>query len=327
MKKTLILLLKSILSVSLITSYIHLPAYAEQTVLRLSHAGSITSSQHLAALEMAKTASKLTNGAMRIDIFPAGQLGNDAKSIADVKSGALDMTMAGSGNFASLAPRLAEIDLPFSFQTPRQAWRELDSKYFGGLLLSETVSSGIRGLSFWEVGFRAISSNKGFIKTPNDLKGLRLRVGNAVQAEYFKAQDAKTLSMPLGELYEALKADKLDAQDHPLGITYSAKLHEVQKYVTMTRHAYTALMVAINVKRLESMSPAHQKALMEAVTVGRDFQRDLNSKSEASMIADMRSKGVQVLDEIDSRPFRVMAIAQSSKYFANRLLAESEKSK
>lgn len=302
-----------------------LPVQAQQTVLRMAHAGSLTSNQHIATLEMAKTVNKLTNGTLRIDIFPAGQLGNDAKTIADVKAGILDMTMGGSGNFTSLSPRLAEIDLPFAFQTSRQAWRELDSKYFGGMILAETTPSGVKGLMFWELGFRLISSNKGFIKTPSDLEGLRLRVYPG-QAEYFKSLGAKTISMPLGEILEAVKADKLDAQDHPLGITYSAKLYEVQKYITLTKHAYTALLIGINAKRFDSLSVAHQKALMEGLTVGRDLQRDLNAKSEAAMLADLRSKGVQVLEEIESRPFRVFAITQSSKYFSKQLLTDSEKS-
>jgi TRAP-type transport system periplasmic protein len=120
-------------------------------------------------------------------------------------------------------------------------------------------------------------------------------------------------------LYAALKADKLDAQDHPLPITYSAKLYEVQKYVTLTRHAYTALMLAVNVKRFESLSPAHQKALLSGAAIGRDFQRDLNSKNEVEMIQDLRKKGVQVLEEIDAQPFRVIGVKQSSQYFAKQL--------
>ena len=289
-----------------------------QTVLRLSHVGSLTSSQHLAALKMAEAVNANTKGDLRIEVHPNSELGNDAKAIADVKSGALDMTMAGSGNFVALAPRLAEIDQPYSFQSPKDAWKELDSPLYGKALLNETSASGIKSLSFWEVGFRIISSNKGFINTPADLKGLRLRVGNSTQTEFFKELGAQTVGMPLGELYAALKADKLDAQDHPLPITYSAKLYEVQKYVTMTRHAYTALVVAINLKRFESLSPAHQKALLEATVIGRDFQRALNAKNEASMIADLRSKGVQVLEKVESRPFRMLAIKQSSRYFANR---------
>lgn len=295
-----------------------------QVVLRLAHAGSATSSQHLAAVKMASAVSDQTKGGLRIDIFPNGELGNDAKSIADTKSGALDMTMAGSGNFASLAPRLAEIDQPYSFNSSREAWKELDSPYFGQILLSQAVPEGIKGLSFWEVGFRSISSNKGFIKTPADLKDLRLRVGNAPQTLFFKEMGAKTVSMPLGELYAALKADKIDAQDHPLPITYSAKLYEVQKYITLTRHAYTALMVVVNVKRFESLSPAHQKALLSGAAIGRDFQRDLNAKNEADMIQDLRKKGVQVLEQVDSHPFRVVGIKQSSQYFAKQL-ADSAK--
>jgi tripartite ATP-independent transporter DctP family solute receptor len=290
-----------------------------QTVLRLSHAGSPTSSQHLAALRMAEVASAKTQGTLRIEIHPESRLGNDAKAIAEVQAGALDMVMAGSPNFVSLAPRLIEIDLPYSFDTLRQAHRELDSTFYGQSLLNEPAPKGIKGLAFWEVGFRIITSNKGFVRTPEDLKGVRLRVvGNPQQHEFFKALGAQVVTMPLGELYEALKAGKLDAQDHPLPITYSSKLYEVQKYVTMTRHAYTALMVAINLRRFETLSPAHQKALMEAAAAGREFQRELNARNEASIVAELRGKGVQVLESVDPKPFRVLASKQSATYFSRR---------
>jgi TRAP-type transport system periplasmic protein len=299
-------------------------AASAETVLRLSHAGSPTSSQHLAALKMAEVAAARTQGQLRIEVHPDSELGNDGKAIADVQSGALDMVMAGSPNFVPLAPRLIEIDLPYSFDTPRQAWRELDSGFYGQSLLNEPAAKGIKGLAFWEVGFRIITSNKGFVKTPEDLKGLRLRVvGNPQQHEFFKALGAQTVTMPLGELYEALKAGKLDAQDHPLPITFSSKLYEVQKYVTMTRHAYTALMVAINVRRFESLPPAHQKALVEAATAGRDFQRELNARNEADLIAQLRAKGVQVLESVDPRPFRILASKQSATYFSKRLAPET----
>lgn len=298
-------------------------AASAQTVLRLGHAGSPTSSQHLAALKMAETASAQTKGALRIEVYPESKLGNDAKAIADAQSGALDIVMAGSPNFVALAPRLIEIDLPYSFDTPRQAYRELDSGFYGQQLLGELLPQGMRGLAFWEVGFRIITSNKGFVKTPEDFKGLRLRVvGNPQQHEFFKTLGAQTVTMPLGELYEAIKADKLDAQDHPLPITYSSKLYEVQKYVTMTRHAYTALMVAVNLRRFEALPPAHQKALLEAAIAGRDFQRELNAKNEAALITDLRKRGVQVLESVDPRPFRILASKQSATYFAKRFAPE-----
>lgn len=310
-----------VINAFVVTAVFGLAALAAQaqTVLRLSHAGSPTSSQHLAALKMAEVASARSQGSLRLDIYPESRLGNDTKAIADVQAGALDMVMAGSPNFVSLAPRLIEIDLPYSFETPRQAYRELDSGFYGQSLLNEPATSGIKGLAFWEVGFRIITSNKGFVKAPEDFKGLRLRVvGNPQQHEFFRALGAQTVTMPLGELYEALKAGKLDAQDHPLPITHSSRLYEVQKYVTMTRHAYTALMVAINVRRFESLSVAQQKALVEAAVAGRDFQRELNARNETALVAELRSKGVQVLEAIDTKPFRVLATKQSATYFSRR---------
>jgi len=292
-----------------------------QTILRLGHSGSPTSSQHLAAQKMAEVVASKTQGALRIQIFPESQLGDDASAIAQVQSGSLDMVMAGTSAFVPLAPRLTEIDLPYSFDSPVKAWRELDSDFYGKSLLNEPLAHGIKGLGFWEVGFRLISSNKGFVETPADLKGLRLRVeGNPQQHEYFRALGARPVSVPLGELFQALKSGKLDGQDFPLPITYSSKLYEVQKYVTLTRHAYTALMVAINLQRFQSLPPAQQQALLAAVVVGRDFQRDLNAKNEQEIIADLRAHDVQVLESIDPAPFRAIATVQSANYFASRLL-------
>ena len=295
------------------------PAYAV-TVLKLAHAGADDSTQQQAVLLFAELVKKRTNGEIIIVSYPNSKLGNDATTIAAAQSGAISIVMAGSPNYIPLAPRLTELDLPYTFKNEKSAYHELDSKIYGDALLAQTNAKGLRGLSFWEVGFRMISSNRGLIKTPEDFRGLRLRVvANPVQQAFFKSLGAEVVTMPLGEISAAIKAGKLDAQDHPLPITYSSKLYEVQKYMTLTRHAYTALLVTMNEAQFQALTVSQRKAILDSVNDARDFQRAENAKNEAKMIADLRSRGVEVFELTDSRAFQRLTIGQNSVYFAKRL--------
>jgi TRAP-type C4-dicarboxylate transport system substrate-binding protein len=92
----------------------------------------------------------------------------------------------------------------------------------------------------------------------------------------------------------------------------------VQKYWTITRHAYTALLLAINPKRFESLTPVQQEALQQAANAGREFQRKLNAQAEAGLLADLRSRGVQVLEGVDLQAFRSIATAQNATYLAQQ---------
>lgn len=279
-------------------------AVQAQTKLRFAHAGPETSSQHLAALEFAKTVKERSQGKLDIQIFPASQLGNDATVIGAVRGGTVDMMMAGSGNFAGLNSRLEVLDIPFLFRDREHAYKAVDQQV-GQELGKALEPSGLKQLAFWEVGFRSITTKNKPVRTPADVKGLKIRTQqNPVHIQAWKLLGTNPVPMPLSELYGALESGAVDAQEHPIEITYSAKFYEVQKHLTLTRHAFTAMPVVLNKAKFDGLSPDLQKVLIDAAGEAKLFQRALNQKSEATIVAELRKAGMNVIETFDPAPFK-----------------------
>ncbi|MFM1909049.1 MAG: hypothetical protein RLZZ591_2726 [Pseudomonadota bacterium] len=275
-----------------------------QTKLRFAHAGPETSSQHLAALEFAKAVKERSQGKLEVQVFPASQLGNDATVIGAVRGGSIDMMMAGSGNFSGLNSKFEVLDIPFLFRDRDHAYKAVDQQV-GQELMKALEGSGMKQLAFWEVGFRSITTKNRAVRTPADLKGLKIRTQpNPVHVQAWKLLGTNPVPMPLSELYTALESGAVDAQEHPVEITYSAKFYEVQKHLTMTRHAFTAMPVVLNKGKFDGLSPDLQKVLLDAAQEAKAFQRALNQKNEASIIADLRKNGMTVIENVDVAPFK-----------------------
>lgn len=282
-----------------------LPLAAQaQTKLRFAHAGPETSSQHLAALEFAKTVKERSQGKLEVQVFPGSQLGNDASMIAGVRGGTIDLMMAGSGNFSGLNSRFEVLDIPFLFRDREHAYKAVDQQV-GQELMKALEPNGLKQLAFWEVGFRSITTKNRAVRTPADVKGLKIRTQpNPVHVQAWKLLGTNPVPMPLSELYSALESGAVDAQEHPIEITHSAKFYEVQKHLTLTRHAFTAMPVVINKAKFDGLAPELQKLMMDAAQEAKLFQRHLNQKNEAALIADLRKSGMNVIETFDPAPFK-----------------------
>jgi tripartite ATP-independent transporter DctP family solute receptor len=282
-----------------------LPLSAQaQTKLRFAHAGPDTSSQHLAALEFAKMVKERSQGKLEVQVFPASQLGNDATVIGGVRGGSIDMMMAGSGNFAGLNSRFEVLDIPFLFRDREHAYKAVDQQV-GQDLMKALEGSGLKQLAFWEVGFRSITTKNRAVRTPADVKGLKIRTQpNPVHVQAWKLLGTNPVPMPLSELYSALESGAVDAQEHPIEITYSAKFYEVQKHLTLTRHAFTAMPVVLNKAKFDALAPDLQKVLLDAAQEAKQFQRQLNQKNEAQIIAELRKQGMNVVENFDPAAFK-----------------------
>jgi len=189
------------------------------------------------------------------------------------------------------------------FKDSAHAYRVLDGKV-GQEMLDKLGEFGMKGLAFWDNGWRELSNNKHPVKTPDDVKGLKVRTtGSPAHIEAFKLLGANPVPMPLAELYTALEMKTVDAQEHPLGVLWSAKLYEVQKYLTLTNHAYSALIVVMNKAKYDALPPAQQKALVEAAREAGQLQRKLNADNMAKIVADVKKAGMQVVETVDPAPF------------------------
>jgi tripartite ATP-independent transporter DctP family solute receptor len=288
------------------------------TNFRLAHAGPETSSQHLAALEFVRLVKERTKGEVNIRIYGSSVLGNDQATISGLRGGTIDIVMAGNPNFTGIVSKLNALDLPFIFDDAAHAYRVLDGAV-GQQLLDELGKYNIKGLAFWEVGWRCITNNKRPIRTPEDVRGLKIRTTpNPAHIRAFEALGANPVPLALGELYTALETGAVDAREHPVEITWSAKFYEVQKHLSMTRHAYTALILAINKTKFDALPPAQQKALVDASREAAKFQRDLNTRNESQIVAELKKKGMQVVETVDAAPFRKVLLEKVKQTYLDK---------
>lgn len=286
------------------------------TVLKLAHAAPDSDTQQAAAERFAELVEERTNGDVTINIFGNGVLGGDQQMISAVRSGTIDIEMSGNPNFVGLQPALGAFDLPYIFADREQAYRVLDGEV-GQRALDLLEDNGLKGLGFWEVGFRAMTNSKRPIKTPDDVKGLVMRTNsNKSLIEAFSLLGANPVPMPIGELYTALETGTVDAQDHPIGIVWSAGFHEVQDYLSLTNQAYTSLIMVMNQDKFDSLSSEYQQVLLESAREAGAYQRELNLENEQQIIATLRGNGMQVEEEVDTAAFQEVILPTWDSYIA-----------
>lgn len=289
---------------------------AQTTKLRFAHAGPETASQHLAALEFARIVKERSKGTLEVTVYPGSQLGNDSTVIGAVRGGTIDIMMAGSNNFSGMAPKLDVLDIPFLFRDPAHAYATVDGDV-GQRLARELEPHNLKQLAYWEVGFRTITTKNRVINKTDDVKGLKIRTTpNPTHIQAWKLLGANPIPMPLGELYQALESGAVDAQEHPVDITYAAKFYEVQKHLTMSHHAFTAMPVVMNKKKFSGLKPEQQQTLLTAANDAKLFQRQTNQNNEAGILAELRKHGMTVVETFDPAPFRAIATEPLRQVFA-----------
>ncbi len=281
-------------------------AASAEISLRFGYEAPRSDTQHIAAKKFNELLAEKTKSEVKLKLFPDSTLGNAQTMIAGVRGGTIDLEMSGSPNFTGLVQSLNVIDIPFIFKDREHVYKVLDGEIGQGLLKS-LEEKGLKGLAFWDVGFRAFSNSKHTMTKPEDVKGLKVRTNqNPMYIEAFSLLGANPVPMPLAELYTALETRAVDAQEHPIGIFWSSKLYEVQKYLTLSNHGYTPLIVVMNKAKFDSLSPTLQQAILDAAKEAGKFQRDLNVKNEQEIIAKLRKEGVEVTETIDPAPFKAI---------------------
>ena len=286
--------------------------------LRFGYEAPRTDTQHLAAKKFNELLNEKTKGKIKLKLFPDSTLGNAQTMISGVRGGTIDLEMSGSPNFTGLEPKLNVIDIPFIFKDRAHVYKVLDGEIGQGLL-KDLEAQGLKGLAFWDVGFRAFSNSKHPVTKPEDIKGLKVRTNqNPMYIEAFKLLGANPVPMPLAELYTALETRAVDAQEHPIGIFWSSKLYEVQKYLSLTNHGYTPLIVVMNKAKFDALSPELQNAMIEAAKEAGQYQRDLNVKNEKEIITNLQKQGVEVIEKVDTQPFQAVIAAQVRKSFVEK---------
>lgn len=286
--------------------------------LRFGHTLPASDSQHLAALEFSKRVKERTQGGVEIQVFANNQLGNDSTLINSVRSGTIDICATGNPFFTGMAPRLNVLDLPYQFTDAQQVYRVLDGPT-GRSLLDDLGAHQMKGLAFWEIGFRSLANNKRQVSKAEDIKGLKIRTTpNPSHLKAFQLLGASPQPMPFAEVFSALESGAVDGNENPPVLMVTSKMYEVQKYLSLTRHAYTALVVAMNKAKFDALKPEFQKVLLEESASAAVLQRKMNAENETAAIAQLRAKGMQVNETPDIASIRAVVKDEVRKMYVEK---------
>jgi len=261
-------------------------------VLRLGHVGFTGSLFEKTSLYFEKIVEARTNGVVDVRVYGASQLGKDKEMMQSVRLGNLEMC-APSTVLPGSFPIFAFQELPFLFKDREHAERVLTGRV--GYKLNEILEEkGLMTLGYWENGFRKITNNVRPINTPEDLKGIKLRVPKSpARVKLFRTLGANPTSMSFKEVFSALQQGVIDGQENPLAQIASAKFHEVQKYMSISNHVYTPAYPLINAKFFQGLPKDIQKVLVLAGHDAGHYARKTGAQMDKELM-DMLSQKMQV---------------------------------
>ena len=246
--------------------------------------------------ELKKLLDTYSKGTISLEIFPNSQLGSERELIEGCSLGTIPMALTATGPIPNFFPEFACLDLPYLFPTAAIAYKALDGEV-GQALLAQMPSKGIIGLGFWENGFRHVTNSKREIKTPADLRGLKIRtMENNIHMDTYKLYGASPTPMAMGEVFIALQQGTVDGQENPAVNILTSKLNEVQKYMSLTGNFYSPSVLMISKKVFDSMSKEQQEAFMKAANEAKAWQRKFSQDNDANMIARIKASGTIVTE-------------------------------
>lgn len=254
-----------------------------------------------------------SGGKLKIQAFWGGALGGDLQATQALRAGTQEMVITSSSPLVGIMPELGVFDLPFLFTNEKEADAVLDGS-FGKYISDKLPGFGVVNLSYWENGFRNLTNSKRPVSKAEELTGLKVRVmQNNIFLDSFKSMGTNATPMAFGEVFAALETHAIDGQENPLVTIDTSKMYEVQKYLTMTRHAYTPFLVLYSKKLWDQLSPEEQTILTDCSLVGRDEERRVSRELNDKSLAKLKKEGMQV-SEVSPEELAKMREATAAVY-------------
>ena len=292
--KTLLKLLCAGIAASLLPTTASLAQDIKERSLKFAFQNQADHPQGLGAKKFADLVSAKSGGKMTVKLFGGGTLGGDLQTVSAVQGGTVEVTVLNAGLLSGIVKDFEVVDFPFLFNSGAEADKVMDGP-FGKKLLDKLDAKGIVGLGYWDLGFRNVTNSKRPITKIEDLSGLKLRVVQSpVYLDLFKELGANAVPLPFPELYTALEQKAVDGQENPATVIASAKLFEVQKYLSLTRHIYNPQALIVSKKFWDQLSAAEKKVVADAAQEATAYQRQTSRDREASAIEALKKGGMQV---------------------------------
>lgn len=256
--------------------------------------------------KMQEVLNAKTGGKIKINAFWGGSAGGDLPATQALRAGTQEMVCTSGSPLVGIVKELGAFDLPFLFANEKEAYAVLDGpagQYFNKKL----EAAGLVNLAYWENGFRNLTNSKRPVAKVEDFDGVKIRVmQNNIFLDTFKTLGANPLPMAFGEVFTALETKTIDGQENPFATIDTSKLYEVQKYLSVTRHAYSPFFVLYSKKLWDQLNPQEQAALREAALAGQTAQRDASRAQDEKSLAILKTKGMLVNEFSEAEKARVI---------------------
>lgn len=276
-------------------------AGAQVLELKFGHVGAPGSLFALSAEEFARRANERLEGKAKVVVFGSSQLGSDSELLQKLRLGTADFSLP-STVMSTVTDEFGLFEMPY-LVTDREHMKRIEEAIFWDELAPAVEDKGYKIIAVWENGFRHITNNVRPVNKPEDLKGLKLRTPKgAWRVKMFQAYGANPTPMAFSEVFTALQTGTIDGQENPYAQIYSAKFHEVQKYLSITGHVYTPAYVTVGAKKWATLPDDVRAVLEETAKEVQAYVYEQAARLENDLLEKIKAAGVAV-NEADKQAF------------------------
>jgi C4-dicarboxylate-binding protein DctP len=260
-------------------------------VIKFSHVVAPNTPKGLGAEKFKELAEKYTNGKVKVEVYPNSTLYKDKEELEALQLGAVQMLAPSNSKFGPMGIKEFEVfDLPFIIPN-LNALRKVTEGPMGDKMLKLLEPKGMIGLAYWDNGFKQMSANKP-LRVPADYKGLKFRIQSSKVLEaQFRSLGATPQVMAFSEVYQALQTGVVDGQENTASNMYTQKMHEVQKYTTLTNHGYIGYVVVVNKKFWDDLPADVRTNLTKAMKESTTYANNISAKENDEALADIKKSG------------------------------------
>jgi TRAP-type transport system periplasmic protein len=285
--------------------------------LKLGYILSTHSQLGAGAAVFADEVAKRTAGRYQIEQYPNSALGGEVEMLKAVQLGTVDLAFITGAPLPNFLPDIGIFNIPFLFRDLNHAHAVLDGP-IGQSFLVKFRNKDLVALAWGENGMRHLTNSRREIRSPDDLRGLKLRLPQSdVMLAGFKAlgADVSPLAFPL--LYGALQSGEFDGQENPIATIQSSKFYQVQKYLTLTGHVYDPAILFMSVDSFDDLSGEDKKSFVDAAKMAGEASRQFAAAAENNGLAELAQLGMKVIADVDRAKFAA-AMASANAIFSQQ---------
>jgi len=296
------------------------PGFAQKTYLiRLGHNNAVTHPVHLAAMEFAEGVAERSEGRLKIEIYPSGQLGDTRVLSEGVRLGTVDMCWGVASFWGELEPAFYALEAGYLFKDRGHMEKVTRGEIGKELGTKRLPLRGVRILAYNYAGQRHLTNNKRPVHGPKDMKGLKIRTPEAdSNIVTVQAMGATATPIPFQEVYVALQQGVADGQENPIPSIYAMKFHEVQRYLSLTGHIISVGLYAINEITYQRLPEDLKKVLTDSAQHAADNLGNLYATQERDLLSILGQSGVTIIQP-DNEAFRTHALSKLDPWFQKML--------